>query len=126
TGAIVRGWSDARTRMRIMRRLAVYRLRELRKPPSAGDACLAPDAEELVLDDDAVKLLRALAAARAARGLPLRDAAKLLGRGKRDARQVLERLKSLQLARSTIGTLDGETAYVLTQAGRGFLIFKQL
>lgn len=126
TGAIVRASNDARLRARIAWRLTSYRLQELGKRRQKAASRLDLDAEELVLDDEALKLLRALAAPAAGRGLRLCDAAALLRRGERDARRVLERLKTLQLARSTARTADGETAYVLTAAGRGFLLFRQL
>jgi len=38
-----------------------------------------------------------------------------------EIRTVLERLQELKLLQSTIGGLDGETAYTLTAAGRAFL-----
>src|SRR5690606_37146504 len=127
TGAIIKSWNDARTRARIAWRLTSYRIAELGKQrPKAAATRVELDAEELVLDDEALKLLRALASPAAGRGLRLRDAATLLRCGKRDARQVLERLKTLRLARSTVRTFDRETVYVLTAAGRGFLLFKQL
>src|SRR5690606_7801309 len=110
TGAIIKSWNDARTRARIAWRLTSYRIEELGKQrPKAAATRVELDAEELVLDDEALKLLRALASPAAGRGLRLRDAATLLRCGKRDARQVLERLKTLQLARSTVRTFDRET-----------------
>lgn len=126
TGAIVKGWNDARTRARVAWRLTSYRLKEHGKRRQAAAPRLELDAEELVLDDDALKLLRALASPAAGRGLRLPDAAALLRCSKRDARRVLERLATLQLARATVRTADGEAAYVLTAAGRGFLLFRQL
>lgn len=126
TGAIVKGWNDARTRARIAWRLTSYRVQELGKRRRAAASRIELDAEELVLDDAALKLLRALASPAAGRGLQLRDAAALLRGSKRDAHRVLERLRSLQLARLTTRTADGEQAYVLTAAGRGFLLFRQL
>ena len=126
TAAIVRGWNDARTRVRIAWRLTSYRLNELGKRRPAAARRLEVDAEELVLDEDALKLLRALASPAAGRGLRLRDAAALIHCSKRDARHALERLKTLQLARTTVRTSDGEAVYVLTAAGRGFLLFRQL
>src|SRR5690606_28242976 len=83
-------------------------------------------AEELELDARTLLLLRAHAEIAPGYTLPISEAAAAIRCGRHEALRLLDRLKSLQLIRPTLGGPDGETAHVLTPAGRGYLLFKQL
>lgn len=58
--------------------------------------------------------------------LAISDVASALDAGKHDAARMLERLRMLGLISTTIGGLEGESAYTLTRAGRAFLVLRQM
>jgi hypothetical protein len=124
TSTIVRGWADLRRRIRIARTLAIYRLRERRA--RAAPSSTVELAEELELNAPALRLLRAHAAIAPGYALPVSEAAAAIRSSRHDTLRILGHLKSLQLIRATLGGPDGETAHVLTAAGRGYLLFKQM
>jgi len=126
TAALVGGWNGLRVRGRVAYRLVACRARELGKKRKTARATVQLDARELVLDDDALRVLRSLAELGPGRALAVGEAAKRLGRRKDEALRVLQRLTTLDLIRPALGSSDGETAYALTPAGRGFIAFRRL
>lgn len=126
TGALVGGWNGLRVRGRVAHRLVTCRLRELGRKRSAAPAAVELDAQELILDDDALRVLSILAELGPGRALAVGEAAARLGRRKDEALRVVRRLVALELIRPALAAPDGETAYALTPAGRGFVVFRRL
>jgi hypothetical protein len=58
--------------------------------------------------------------------LALSEVAAALELSHDEARRVLSKLKTLRLLDSTVGGLEGESAYTLTKTGRVYLVFRQM
>jgi hypothetical protein len=82
-------------------------------------------AEDLVLTDEELRLLRAHFNLAPGYALHASDGAHQLKLRASQARALLEKLVSLGLLSRTLGG-DGEEAYTLSAAGRGYLVFHQL
>jgi hypothetical protein len=116
TRRIVDGVAELKRRLRMALVFAQYRRRRraVRKEPTV-------DGEEPTLSRDEVRALELHARLAPGFALAVSDVAEGLNARLYEVRSVLERLQRLQLLTSTVGGLDGETAYTLTSAGRALL-----
>ncbi len=116
TRRIVEGMAELKRRIRMALVFAQYRRRRLaqRKEPTF-------DGEEPTLSRDEVRALELHARLAPGFALAISDVAEALHARLYEVRSMLERLQRLQLLKSTVGGLDGETAYTLTSAGRALL-----
>jgi hypothetical protein len=118
--AVTRGIADGmlglKRRLRMALAFARYRKqrRATRKEPTF-------DGEEPSLSRDEVRALELHARLAPGFALAVSDVAEELHARVYEVRSVLERLQRLQLLQSTVGGLDGETAYTLTSSGRALL-----
>jgi hypothetical protein len=103
---------------RIRMALAFWRYRRQRKPVRKEPTF---DGEEPTLGRDEVLALELHARLAPGFALAVSDVAEELDARLYEVRAVLERLQRLQLLQPTVGGLDGETAYTLTQSGRALL-----
>ena len=118
--AVTRGiagtFDDLRRRIRMGLAFARYRRQRkvVRREPTF-------DGEEPTLSRDEVRALELHARLAPGFALAVSDVAEELDARLYEVRTVLERLQHLKLLQSTVGGLDGETAYTLTQGGRALL-----
>jgi DNA-binding MarR family transcriptional regulator len=117
TGHIVGAALEVRRRVRMAFAFARYRrkVRGRRKEPSFYVG------EEPSLGRDELRALELHAKLAPGFALAVNDIAEELDARVHEVRAALERLQKLQLLQSTVGGLDGETAYTLTAAGRALL-----
>jgi hypothetical protein len=116
TRGIVDGVAELKRRIRMLVAFARYRRqrRVARKEPTF-------EGEEPSLSRDEVRALELHARLAPGFALAVSDVAEELHARVYEVRGALERLQRLQLLQSTVGGLDGETAYTLTSAGRALL-----
>ena len=116
TGGIVDGVVELKRRYRMAVAFWRYRRqrRSVRKEPTF-------DGEEPSLSGDEVRALELHARLTPGFALAVSDVADELNARVYEVRTVLERLQRLKLLQSTVGGLDGETAYTLTASGRALL-----
>jgi len=117
TDRIVGAALELRRRVRMALVFARHRrkLRGQRKEPSFDVG------EEPSLGRDELRALELHAKLAPGFALAVSDLAEELDARVHEVRAALERLQKLQLLQSTVGGLDGETAYTLTAAGRALL-----
>jgi DNA-binding MarR family transcriptional regulator len=127
TARIVQLYEDARRRIRVAANVIAYRIRQIRtrRADTRRNAPAAEFSEEIDVSIAELRVLHAHAQLPPGYALSVSDVAAALGRRKHDVQQTLSRLKQLNLLNSTVGGLDGESAYTLTPAGRAFLQFRQ-
>jgi hypothetical protein len=117
TRGLVDGVAEVRRRMRMAITFARYRrgrrAAERKEPTFDGDAA--------ILSGDEVRVLEMHAKIAPGFALSVSDVAEELHARTHEIRGTLERLQRLDLLHSTVGGLDGETAYTLTAAGRALL-----
>ena len=116
TGGIAYGFAELRRRVRMAIAFVRYRRtkRKVRKASTfVGEEPALSDAEEQVLELHA-RLAPGFA-------LAVSDIAEELDARSYEVRALLERLQRLELLQTTVGGLDGETAYTLTANGRALL-----
>ena len=123
TDAAGRLYADVRRRLRIAGALLVYRLRRS-QDESKSEAI--EFSEEINLSAEEVRVLRLHAQLKAGYALAVSEVMAALKISGDHARQALSKLKQLNLVASTVGGLEGESAYRLTRAGQAFLVFRQL
>jgi len=116
TGRIADAVLEIKRRVRMAVVFARYRRQQRaeRREPTL-------DAEEQSLSRNEVRALALHAKLAPGFALAVSDIVEELDVRAHEVRAVLERLQNLKLLQSTIGGLDGETAYTLTTAGRAFL-----
>jgi DNA-binding MarR family transcriptional regulator len=117
TGHIVGAAVEVRRRVRMAIAFARYRrkARGRRKEPAFDVG------EEPSLGRDELRALELHAKLAPGFALAVSDIAEELDARVHEVRAALERLQKLQLLQSTVGGLDGETAYTLTAAGGALL-----
>jgi hypothetical protein len=116
TRSIVDAVAELKRRIRMAVAFARYRRQrrvERKEPTFTG--------EEPGLSRDEERVLELHARLAPGFALAVSDVAEELHARVYEVRTVLERLQRLQLLQSTVGGLDGETAYTLTSAGRALL-----
>jgi hypothetical protein len=116
TRGIVDGMAELKRRIRMAVAFARYRRQRKvqRKEPTF-------DGEEPGLSRDEERALELHARLAPGFALAVSDVAEELDVRVYEVRSVVERLQRLKLLQSTVGGLDGETAYTLTSAGRALL-----
>jgi hypothetical protein len=116
TRGIVDGVGELKRRIRMAVVFARYRRQRKveRKEPTF-------DGEEPSLSRDEERALELHARLAPGFALAVSDVAEELDVRVYEVRSVVERLQRLKLLQSTVGGLDGETAYTLTSAGRALL-----
>jgi len=116
TGRITDAVFEVKRRVRMAIAFARYRRhqRAERREPTL-------DAEDVSLSRNEVRALALHAKLAPGFALAVSDIVEELDVRAHEVRAVLEKLQNLKLLQSTIGGLDGETAYTLTAAGRAFL-----
>jgi hypothetical protein len=124
TATLVRGHAGLRRRVRVARALIMHRLKSRAPKTSLPDTLEL--VEELEIGERDLRILRALAALAPGYALPVSEAAATVGVPKHEAERTLHRLTRLNLLAAALGGPDGEHAYTLTKAGRGFLLFQQM
>ena len=124
TDAARRLYADVKRRLRIAGALLVYRLRRLYREAPKSEAI--EFSEEIKLSNDELRVLRLHAQLKAGYALAVSEVMAALKISGDHARQALSKLKQLNLVASTVGGLEGESAYRLTRAGQAFLVFRQL
>ena len=121
TRAVSGSCEDVLRRARIA--IAVFRSRlRRRKQGAVSQGALA---ENLTLTSEELKLLQAHLELPPGYALHVSDGARELGIRSHQAVTVFEKLAVLGLLTRTLGG-DGEAAYTLSAAGRGYLVFQQL
>jgi hypothetical protein len=114
--------ADVGRRARIAAALLRTRMRRRRRaPPEKIEV-----AEDLELSRDELKALQLYGELQPGYALAVSDVAAALQARSHQVQRLLERLKQLGLLGSTVGGLEGESAYTLTRAGRALLIFRKL
>ena len=124
TRRVVDLFADLRRRARISATLIGYRYRRIRESVQKKPPVEAP--QELELSDAEMRVLRAHAALQPGYALAVSEIAATLNVRSYELQRALDRLMRLHLLNSTIGGLDGETAYTLTPAGSAFIAFRAL
>jgi hypothetical protein len=116
TRGIADGVAEIKRRIRMAAAFARYRRvrRAERKEPTF-------DGEEPSLSRNEERVLELHAKLTPGFALSISDVAAELATRGHEVRGALERLQRLELLRSTVGGLDGETAYTLTAAGRALM-----
>jgi hypothetical protein len=116
TSRIAYGVAELRRRVRMVIAFARYRRnrRIVRKEPTFHG-------EEPSLRPDEVRVLELHAKLAPGFALAVSDVAAELKTRAYEVRAALERLQKLELLQTTVGGLDGETAYTLTANGRALL-----
>jgi hypothetical protein len=116
TSGLVDGVAELKRRIRMAVAFARYRRQRkvVRKEPTF-------DGEEPSLSRDEERALELHARLAPGFALAVNDVAEELDVRVYEVRSVVERLQRLKLLQSTVGGLDGETAYTLTSAGRALL-----
>ena len=116
TRGILDGVAELKRRFRMAMVFARYRRqrRAKRTEPTF-------EGEEPSLSRDEVRALELHARLAPGFALAVSDVAEELDARVYEVRSVLERLQRLKLLQSTVGGLDGETAYTLTSSGRALL-----
>lgn len=121
TRAVSGFYDDSLRRVRIA--VAVFRSKLRRRKHAV--ARQAEFAEDLTLTSEELKLLQVHLELAPGYALHVSDGARELGIRSHQAVTVLEKLAALGLLTRTLGG-DGEAAYTLSAAGRGYLVFQQL
>lgn len=123
TGLVVRYYREWRRRLRVLRTWTACQLRslKLRLPYLRREAAPALDLGELELSDLEQAVLRSTALLAPGYVYTASDIAGNLEIRKGQAKQVLDRLKSLHLLETGFSASDGESGYRLSQSGR-FLV----
>jgi hypothetical protein len=121
TRSLSTGCKAVARRIRIA--LIVLRSRPWRR--ARGRASAVEIAEDLELTDQELTLLRAHFDLAPGYALHVADGARQLKLRASQARALLEKLASLGLLSRTLGG-DGEEAYTLSAAGRGYVVFHEL
>jgi hypothetical protein len=116
TSGLVDGVAELKRRIRMAVAFARYRRQRkvVRKEPTF-------DGVEPRLSRDEERALELHARLAPGFALAVNDVAEELDVRVYEVRSVVERLQRLKLLQSTVGGLDGETAYTLTSAGRALL-----
>jgi hypothetical protein len=117
TGGIAGMAVELKRRVRMALAFARYRQRRQSAPrtePKFAD-------EEPSLSRNEVRALDLYARLAPGFALSVRDVAEELDLRVHESRSLLERLQTLKLLHSTVGGLDGETAYTLTAGGRALV-----
>jgi hypothetical protein len=114
--------ADIGRRARIAAALLRMRMRK-RKPATPEKIEVA---EDLEVSRDELKTLQLYGELEPGYALAVSDVAAALHARSHEVRRLLERLAHLGLLGSTVGGLEGESAYTLTRAGRALLIFRKL
>lgn len=110
-------------RMRLTTQLMKHRLTGWRSERRAERIEFS---EELDLEANELRALAAYAGVEPPYAQGVSEVAAKLGSSKRDAQTLLEKLTKLHLLKRATGTVDGEQAYLLSQSGRAFLVFRRL
>jgi hypothetical protein len=118
TGGFVGLAAELRRRVRMAIVLARYRRAQRGAPRQEPDVLLG---EEPSLNAYELRVLDLHARLMPGFALSISDVAADLATRSYEARGALERLRQLGLLQSTVGGLDGETAYTLTTTGRALL-----
>jgi hypothetical protein len=116
-------YGEVRRRLRMAWVLAMSRRHRARARAEAPSADIA---QEIVLGNDELSVLRLHAELKPGYAFAVSDIAAALQTRSYEVQGALDNLKRLNLLSATLGGLDGETAYTLTSAGRAYLIFRQL
>jgi hypothetical protein len=116
TGQVLYAMAELKRRVRMAFAFARYRQRrrQERKEPTF-------DGEEPSLSRNEARALELHAKLAPGFALAVSDVVEDLDLRAHEARAALERLQKLQLLQSTVGGLDGDTAYTLTSSGRALL-----
>jgi len=117
TFGILDAVADIKRRVRMAFVFARYR-RERRRAPRQEPTF---EGEEPTVSRNEVRALDLYAKLAPGFALSVRDVAEELDMRVHESRSLLERLQGLKLLNSTVGGLDGETAYTLTAGGRALL-----
>ena len=124
TSGIGAAHAEGRRRMRVTAALLRYRLRGAMPERKAGD--LVELSEEVELDAQELGILRLHADLEPGQALAEREVAAKLELGGREARRALAKLERLNLLERDARAFKGNGGYRLAQAGRAFLVFRQL
>ena len=124
TSLIVRGYAEARRRIRVTVALLGYRLRSLhpRSPKPAG----VEVSEGIELNAVELAVLQLYTNVQSGYALSESEVAERLELRRHRAEEALGRLRKLGMLEATLGGSEGESAYRLTGAGRGLLVHRQL
>jgi hypothetical protein len=118
TSKIGAAYREAGRRLRLLAALARYRHERRRRPqPAVIEVVEEPD-----LGRNELRVLEAHADVGPGYALAKSEVAMLLKARVHEVEGALERLRRLALLESTVGGLDGETAYTLTPTGRAVLL----
>jgi hypothetical protein len=124
TSLVIRGYAEARRRMRVGSTLLGYRLRSLRQqPPKPADIEFS---QEIDLSADELAVLQLYADLQSGYVLSESEIAARLELRRNRVEPALARLRKLGTLDTTLGGSEGENAYRLTGAGRGLLVHRQL
>jgi hypothetical protein len=118
--ALTAGLIDAVAELKRRVRMSIAFVRYRRRPRAERHEPTL-DAVEATLSRNEVRALALHAKLAPGFALAISDVVEELDVRAHEIRAVLERLQQLKLLQSTIGGLDGDTAYTLTAAGRAFL-----
>jgi hypothetical protein len=124
TNLIVRGYWDVRRRIRMRIALVTYRFRSLR-PRQPKDRQVEV-AQEIDLSAGELAILELHAELQSGYALAVSEIAAKLDARKNRVEEALARIRKLGLLETALGGGEGESAYRLTAAGRGFLVHRQL
>ena len=125
THRIVGAYSEVRRRMRIAMTLLGYRARRIVYDKPAAETESFEFAESIELSVLEVAALRLHAGLKPGYALAESEVAAALKVRRNQAQDALGKLKRLNLLETAVGGGGGETAYRLTRAGRGFLVFRR-
>jgi hypothetical protein len=124
TSLIVRGYAEARRRIRVAVALVGYRLRSLR--PKAPKSTGLEVSEGIELNAVELAVLQLYRNVQTGYALSESEVAEQLELRKNRAEEALAPLRKLGMLEATLGGSEGESAYRLTGAGRGLLVHQQL
>jgi hypothetical protein len=117
TGGLLDLVAEIKRRVRMAAVFARYR-RQQRSAPRKEPTF---EGEEPTVSRNEVRTLDLYAKLSPGYALSVRDVAEELDLRVHESRSLLERLQKLKLLQSTVGGLDGETAYTLTAGGRALV-----
>jgi DNA-binding MarR family transcriptional regulator len=124
TSMIGRGFAEARRRVRLTFALLAYRLRRQRETGlKRAELDLS---QEIELSAAELDVLRLHADLHQGYALSESEISSELELRRNRVEEVLSRLRKLGLLETTLGAGDGESAYRLTSAGRGLVVYRQL
>ncbi|HEX5419000.1 MAG TPA: hypothetical protein VFY39_03305 [Gammaproteobacteria bacterium] len=128
TQRVRRLYHDSRARLRIAVRLTDYRLRHPRRLDRQRPRIepVLELSEEFDVSIAELKVLHAHLNLKPGFSLSISEIAAAVGARKTDLQRLLPRLEQLNLLRAAPSGVKGEKAYVLTPAGRAFLVFRQM